>query len=78
MLGVDQAQVVDAGGGLRRFGRGLGAGLGVRVAGDLVRQRAPVVGAVGADPDVGQVERVEDQLNLAADQQRVDLVAVPP
>jgi hypothetical protein len=35
-----------------------------------------VVAAVGADPDVGQVERVKDQLDLGSDQQRVDLIAV--
>lgn len=50
--------------------------LGVVVAPDPERQRGAGVGAVDADLEEGQVERVEDQLDLAADQLRVDLVAV--
>ncbi|WP_330301636.1 MULTISPECIES: hypothetical protein [unclassified Streptomyces] len=41
---------------------------------DLERLGGARVLAVDADPQEGQVERVEDQLDLAADQLRVDLL----
>jgi hypothetical protein len=74
--GVDQGEVVDAG---RGGGRGwlLGAGFGVGVPADDMRDGLPGGRALPADLDGGQVERVEDQLDLAAGQGGVDLVGVP-
>jgi hypothetical protein len=46
VFGVDQREVVDAGGWPGWFGRGFRAGLGVGVPGDLVRQRPTGVDAV--------------------------------
>jgi hypothetical protein len=46
------------------------------MAGDLVRQRPAGVSAAQAHLQAGQVEGVEDQLDTAADQGGVDLVAV--
>ena len=57
---LDQAQVVDAGRGLRWWG--VGVGLGVDVLADPERQGLPDTSAVVVDVDVGEVERVEDQL----------------
>jgi hypothetical protein len=62
--------VVGAGVGL------LGAGLGVGVAADPVGDRGAEGALLVADLDVGEVEGVEDQLDLAAAKQRVDLVGV--
>lgn len=75
-LGVDQPQVVDPGRRRRGRDRGLGLGFGVRVPGDQVRDRLAEGAAAEADVDVGQVEGVEDQLDLTADQRRVDVVGV--
>ncbi len=60
--GVDQPHVVDAGRGAGGGGL-LGAGFGVGVAADDVRDRLPGGPALPADLDAGQVERVEDQLD---------------
>ncbi len=76
MGGVDQGEVVDAGDRRGRLGRDLRPGLGVGVAGDLERQRRARVGSVEADPQEGQVEWVEHELDLPPDQGGVDLVAV--
>jgi hypothetical protein len=58
VLGGDDVQVVDAGGG-RRGGAGLlGAGFGVGMTADLLGDGQPVGRAVPADLDAGQVERV--------------------
>jgi len=73
VLGVDDGQVVDAG-RRGRPGRGLGPGPGVGVAADLLRDREPVGPAVPPDLDAGEVERVEDQFDAAAGQNRVGLV----
>ena len=59
--------VVDAGGGGGRGGL-LGAGFGVGVAADDVRDGLPGGAALPADLDAGQVEGVEDQLDLPAGQ----------
>ena len=75
MGGVDHPQVVDAGRGSGRGGL-LGAGLGVGVAADEVRDRLPGGAALPAHLDAGQVERVEDQLDLASGQGGIDLVGV--
>ena len=71
---VEQLEVVDAGG----VGRGGGAGLdrGVHVAVDAVRGGASHGPALVFDLDDGQVERGEQQVDDAADQRRVDLIAV--
>ena len=74
--GIDQAEVVDAGGRLRRLRRDLRPGLGVGVAGDLERQRRPGVRSAETDAQEGQVERVEHELDLPAGETRVDLVTV--
>jgi hypothetical protein len=50
----------------------------VGVAADVVRDGQTHGPAVHTDLDRGQVERVEDQLDAAAGQGRVDLVAVSP
>ena len=63
--GVDQPDVVDASGRGRRGGL-LGPGLGVGVAADDVRDRLSGGVAVPAHLDDGQVEGVEDQLDLPA------------
>jgi hypothetical protein len=76
VLGLDQVQVVDPGPD-RLGGCGVvGSGLGVDVASDDVRDRVAHGAAVPADLDPGQVERVEDELDLAPDQHGVDLVLV--
>jgi hypothetical protein len=54
------------------FGAGLGVGVAADPVGDCLAEGALLV----ADLDVGEVEGVEDQLDPAADQQRVDLVGV--
>ena len=69
------ADVVDAGRGSGRD-RLLGAGLGVGVTADDVRDRLPGRAALPAHLDTSQVERVEDQLDPAAGEGRVDLVGV--
>ena len=76
VVGVgDQVQVGDPGRRCRcRLGC-FGAGFRVGVAGDHVRHRRAVAPAV-ADVDVLEVERGEHQLDLAADQDGVDLVGV--
>jgi hypothetical protein len=48
----------------------------VGVAADLERQRRARVGSVEADPQEGQVERVEHELDLPPDQAGVDLITV--
>ena len=71
---ADQGQVVDPGD--RRGGLLGGFGVGVHVPADDVRDRGAQVAAGVADGDVGQVERVEDELDAPADQGGVDLVGV--
>src|SRR5215472_9195198 len=72
VLVAEQGQVVDAGraGGVIA-GQRLGAGLGVRVPGDVVRGRGP--GVLPARPHLqhGQVKWVEDQLDPPPGQHRV-------
>jgi hypothetical protein len=63
--GVEEPDVVDAGRGSGRGGL-LGPGFGVGVAADDVRDGLPGGVALPAHLDAGQVERVEDQLDLAA------------
>ena len=75
--GLQQLQVVHPSRRGRRGRRGrFGSGLGVGVAADAMRDRQPHRRAVVADLDGGQVERVEDQLDLAAGQGWFDLVEV--
>src|SRR6266498_4383182 len=75
VVGVDQPQVVNP--GRWRVSLGLfGSGFGVGVPADAERHGFAVAAAAVADLDVGQVEWVEHQLGLAADEQLVDLVAV--
>ena len=74
--GIDQGEVVDAGRRPGRLRRDLRPGLGVGVTGDLERQRRARVGPVEADAQEGQVERVEDELDLPPGQPGVDLVTV--
>ena len=64
--------------GLGLLSRGLRAGLGVGVAGDLERQRDPRVGPGVADGQLPQVEGVEDQLDAAPGQAGIDLVRSAP
>ena len=54
-----------------------GAGLGVAVAADGERDGGPGGLAAGPDLDAGQVERVEDQLDVLPGEPGVDLVGVP-
>lgn len=49
---------------------------GVRVPGDLVRDGPAERAVAEADVDVGQVEGVEDEFDLPADQRGVDVVGV--
>jgi len=73
----DEAHVVDARlGVVRRDGRGLRDG-GVHVAADHERDGGSGRDAVVEDLDAGEVLRIEAQLDSAADQGGVDLVAVP-
>src|SRR5271165_3007558 len=76
LVGVgDQLQVVDAGQG----GRGrvvVRRGLGVGVPADDLRDGAADLAALPVHSQLGQVERVEDQLHLPAGQERVDGVHV--
>ena len=53
-----------------------GSGFGVGVAADAERDGEAVGAGVVADFDVGHVERVEDELDFAAAEHRVDLVDV--
>src|SRR5262249_57888372 len=74
--GVDESYVVDAG---RPGGRGrwlLGAGFGVGVPADDVRDGLPGGASPPADLDAGEVKGVEDQLDLAGGQGGIDLVGV--
>jgi hypothetical protein len=64
--------VAGAGGSAGTSGLALGWG----VTGDLERQRRARVGPVEADAQEGQVERVEDELDLPPGQPGVDLVTV--
>jgi hypothetical protein len=48
----------------------------VRVPGDLVRDGPAERAVAEADVDVGQVEGVEDEFDLPADQRGVDVVGV--
>src|SRR6516165_7702242 len=70
---TDQAQVVDPG---RRARLTLSLRAGVHVALDPHWERQPGVVAVEANLDVGQLERVEDQIHSSPGQSRVDLVGV--
>ena len=70
---ADQAEVVDPG-RLRRLLRRLRAG--VNVPFDLARYRHAGVASIRADLDLGQLQRVEDQLHPPAGQPGVDLVGV--
>ena len=72
--GLQQPQVVDAGGFHRRGG--VRFHRGVHVAADGVRDGAAHRPALVFDLDDGQVERGEQQVDGAPDQRRVDLVAV--
>src|SRR5580693_1705370 len=77
VLGGDDVQVVDAGGG-RRAGIGLlGAGFGGGVTADALGDGQPVGRAVPAHLHAGQVERVEDQLDGPPGQDRVYFVGGP-
>src|SRR6266704_773590 len=69
VLGGDDAHVVDPG-RRRRRGGGLRFRLGMGVAADLLRDGQPGRGAVPADLDDGQVERVEDALDFPPGQLR--------
>ena len=73
--GLDEVQVVDPG---RRGGWGVdvGAGFAVDVAADPVRDRGSHGPALVAHGDVGEVERVEHQLDAVPDQGGVDFVGV--
>ncbi len=73
--GVDQAEVVDAG-ARDLAGVHAGDGVGVHAAAEHVGGGGAHGPSGVADVDVGQVERVEDQLDDAADQGGVDFVAV--
>lgn len=75
MRDLDQPRVVDAG-GLRWRRGGFGFGLGMSVMPEVVRDRQAHRRAGQTHLDACVVERVEHQLDLAADQRRVDLVAV--
>ncbi len=70
----EQLEVVDPGpvGGRRELARGLWVG----VAADLKRDRGPERPVLIADLDPGQIERVEHQLDLPADERRVDLILI--
>ena len=77
VVGVgDHRQVVDPGGRRRRWFRCLRSGLGVRVPGDVVRQRRSVASVLVADLDVFQVERGEHHFDLPTGQRGLDLVGV--
>src|SRR6266702_4259346 len=60
--------------GARRRGGGLRFRLGMGVAADLLRDGQPGRGAVPADLDDGQVERVEDALDFPPGQLRAGLI----
>ena len=70
---LDQAEVVDPGRLGRRHGR---LGAWVDVTFDLQRDRQPDVPAIDLHGDVGQLERVEHEIDLAARELGVDLVGV--
>jgi hypothetical protein len=72
---VDEARVVDAS---RSWWRcwGFGAGFGMGVPADVVRDRAAAGNTVKADFDGGEVKRVEHQLNFATNEAVVDLIGV--
>ena len=75
MLGGDQPEVVDPG----RCGRGrwqVGAGVGMDVTPDPLRDGGSHRSALVAHLQGGQVERVEHDLDPASDQGGVDLVGV--
>ena len=74
MAAGEQREVVDAGGRRNRDGVGSGHGVGVAAddAGDTGAHRPALV----ADVDGGEVERVEDALDAAADEDGVDLEGV--
>lgn len=74
MGGLDELEVVDPGG--RCGWRLVGAGVRVHVPADAVRHAGSHGPALIADVDPGQVERVEDDLDAAADQGGVDGVDV--
>jgi len=71
VLLFDQAQVVDPGRRRRRRRGVVGAGLAVHVSADLVWHRGTHCPAMPADLDVGEVERVEDQLEPTWVQERL-------
>ena len=76
VFGLDQVQVVDAGRPAAGVVGLLGAGFAVHVPADDLRAGQPHRLAVVPHFDAGQIERVEDELDDPADQERVDLVGV--
>ena len=70
----EQLEVVDPGARGRR--RELALGLWVGAAADHERHRNPHRAVLVANLDLREVKRVEHQLDLAADQGSIDLVAV--
>ena len=70
---ADRCEVVDP------VGSAAAGWLGawVHVTLDHARHRQPLVMSVQANLDVGQLERIEDQIHPPARQPRVDLVGVP-
>jgi hypothetical protein len=72
--GPDQGEVVDPGDRCRGLLGGLGGG--VHVPTDDVGDRGAEVASGVAHADVGEVERVEDELDASPDQGGVDLVGV--
>ena len=70
---LDQVEVVDSG----RLGRrGWRLGAWVDVTFDLQRDRQPDMPAIDLHGDVGQLERVEHEIDLAARELGIDLVGV--
>lgn len=77
VLRLDQVQVVDPSRRRLERCRVVGSGFGVHVPADDVRNRVAHAAAVPAHLDASEVERVEHELDLAADQDGVDFVGVP-